>query len=57
MNKPSQPSFTQHPSADPTEGTGIRGPGVYIRTETCKRTSLMTYRHAVDSFDKLNAHI
>jgi hypothetical protein len=23
MNNQSQPSFTQHPSADPTEGTGI----------------------------------
>ncbi len=26
MNNQSQPSFTQHPSADPTEGTGIKGP-------------------------------
>jgi hypothetical protein len=25
MNNQSQPSFTQHPSADPTEGTGIKG--------------------------------
>ena len=24
MNNSSQPSFTQHPSVDPTEGTGIR---------------------------------
>ncbi len=26
MDNKSHPSFTQHPSADPTDGPGIRGP-------------------------------
>ena len=36
MHNQSQPSFIQHPSADPTKGTGTRGPETLRRLLTPK---------------------